>query len=182
MGVTRERRTPRRMRGKLKMVMAGVAGAVAVLLVTAGPAFADCINVNRSANANAQIAAHAPTLSSVSCGFSPCTPFLTFDEGLLVVFEAPLGSFPGPLVLALCPQGAQYLLDKIHVAAAQPGSSIDLNWVIGGEALQSGGLENASNPTARQNFSNGKGIDLLGTNPEILAVIDLNIATANGMC
>ena len=164
-----------------KMVMASVAGAVA-LVVTAGPAFADCTNASRPDKANVQIAAHSPALSPVSCGFAPCTPFLTLDEGLLVLFEAPAGSFPGPLVLALCPLGAQYLLAQIHVAATKPGSSIDLTWIIGGEALQSGGLENASNPRAQQNFSNGKGIDLLGANAEIWAVVAAYSATAAGMC
>ena len=152
------------------------------MMVAAGPAFADCVNVNRSDNANVQIAAHSPDLSTVSCGFAPCTPFLTLDEALLVIFEAPPGSFYAPDGLGLCEPGAQYLVDQIHVAAAQPGSSIDLNWVVGGEALQSGGLLNGSNPRAQQNLSNGKGIDLFMGNAEIMAVIDLNIATAAGMC
>ncbi len=138
-------------------------------MVTAGPAFADCINVSRSNKANVQIAANSPDLSN--CGFTPCGPFLTFDEALLLLFEAPAGSFDAPWGLALCPEGAQYLLDQIHAAAAVSGSGIDLTWVFSAEALQSGGLENASNPSAQQNLSNGKGIDLLGENAEVLAVI-----------
>ena len=145
--------------------------AVVVLGVTAGPAFADCVNVSRPDKANVQIAAHSPS-------------FLTLDELLLYVFEAPAGSLPdvGRLALDLCPQGAQYLLDKIHTAAAQPGSGIDLTWVFSNEALQSGGLGNASNPHAKQNTSNGKGIDLLRENVEIWAVIEANIGTARVKC
>ena len=163
-----------------KMVVASVAGVVA-LLVGAGPAFADCVNVSRSDKANAQIAAHSPALSSVSCGFAPCTPHLTLDQALLIDFEAPAGSFYAPNGLGLCEPGARYLVDQIHAAAAQPGSSIDLTWVVGGEALQSGGLFNASNPRAQQNLSNGKGIDLFLQNPEIVAVIDLNIDAARAI-
>ena len=145
--------------------------AVVALVVTAGPAFADCVNVSRPDTANVQIAAHSPS-------------FLTLDEALLVIFEAPAGSLPdvGRLALDLCPQGAQYLVDQIHAAAAHPGSGIDLTWVFSIQALQSGGLQNASNPRAQQNISNGKGIDLLRENAEIFAVIGANIATAKRMC
>ena len=45
-----------------------------------------------------------------------------------------------------------------------------------------GGLDNATNPRARQNLSNGKGIDHLGENAAIGTVIGANIGTAIGMC
>jgi hypothetical protein len=163
-----------------KMVAASFAGVLA-LVVTAGPAFADCVNASRPDKANVVIAAHSPTLTN--CGFAPCKPFLTFDEALLIMFQAPPGSFYAPEGLGLCLTGAEYLVGLIHDAADQPNSTIDLNWVVGGEALQSGGVGNASNPRALQNLSNGRGIDLFLRNPEIVAVLsDANIATAAGMC
>ena len=48
--------------------------------------------------------------------------------------------------------------------------------------MQAGGLDNATNPRARQNLSNGKGIDHLGENAAIGTVIGANIGTAIGMC
>jgi hypothetical protein len=155
--------------------------AVVALGMTAGPVFADCVNVSRSDKANVQIEAHSPALSPVVCGFAPCTPHLTFDETLLLLFEGAV-SFYDPYGLDLCPEGARYLVEQIHLAAALPGSGIDLTWVVGGTALQSGGLENASNPRAQQNLSNGRGIDLFTTNAEISAVIDANLDQANGYC
>ena len=156
---------------KLKKIVAASFAGVLALVVTAGPAFADCVNVSRADKANVVIAAHSPA-------------FLTLDELLLYVFEAPAGSLPdvGRLALDLCPHGAQYLLDKIHAAAAQPGTGIDLTWVFSNNALQSGGLFNASNPRATQNTSNGKGIDVLRENGEIWAVIQANIGSATLLC
>ena len=163
-----------------KMVVASVAGVMALLL-TAGPAFADCVNVSRSGTANAQIAAHSPTLSPAVCGFAPCSPHLTFDETLRLLFEGTV-SFFDPYGLDLCPAGATYLIDQVHAAALLPGSSIDLAWVVGGTALQSGGLENASNPRAQENLLNGKGIDLFTNNAEISTVIADNIDAAEWIC
>ena len=150
-----------------KMVAASFAGVLA-LVVTAAPVLADCVNASRADKANVLIAAHSPA-------------FLTLDELLLYVFEAPAGSLPdvGRLALDLCPQGAQYLVDQIHAAAALPGSGIDLTWVFSIEALQSGGLQNASNPRAKQNTSNGKGVDLLRENAELWNLIEANIGDAN---
>jgi len=167
-----------------KMVMASVACVVALGL-TAGPAFADCVNASRSDKANVKIAAHSPDLPPNACFYSavtPCRPFLTVDQLLLVEFEMPDGSFPALGGIALCPAGAQYLVDQIDLAAAKPGSTIDLTLVNGGEALQSGGQLNASNPRVQQNFFNGKGIDLLRANAEISEVIAAKVATAAGMC
>ena len=164
---------------KLKMVVASVAGVVA-LGMTAGPALADCVNASRPDKANVQILAHSPTLSPDACPYgaiTPCTPHLTLDNLLLLEFGLP-ASVVGPLGLGLCPQGAQYLVDQIHAAAALPGSGIDLTWVVGGEALQSGGQLNASNPRVQQNLSNGKGIDLLGANLGLATLIGANSAYA----
>ena len=167
---------------KKKIVVASVVGVVA--LVAAVPAFADCVNPSRSDNANAQIAANSPTLPPNSCFYAavtPCRPFLTVDQVLLVEFVFPDGSFPALGGIALCPAGARYLVDQIDLAAALPGSTIDLTLVNGGQALQSGGQLNASNPRVQQNFSNGKGIDLLRTNAEIVAVIEANITAARAV-
>ena len=138
-------------------------GAAAVVLLVAGPAAAhECYNASRSDTGNQQIAAHSPA-------------FDTFDETVLGFFEAPDG-------LGLCPAGAQYLLDQIHIAAAQPGSGIDLNWVISNRTVQASGLDNSPSARAQSNLANGTGIDHLGENPEIGAVIGANIGTAAGMC
>jgi hypothetical protein len=140
-----------------------VTGAAAVVLLVAGPAAAhECYNASRSDTGNQQIAAHSPA-------------FNTFDETALGFFEAPDG-------LGLCPAGAQYLLDQIHIAAAQPGSGIDLNWVISNRTVQAGGLDNSPSARAQANLANGTGIDHLGENPEIGAVIGANIGAAAGMC
>jgi len=164
---------------KKKMVVASVVGVVA-LVVTAG-AFADCVNPSRSDKGNAQIAANSPTLSPDVCGFAPCTPHLTFDEALHLLLEGTV-SFYDPYGLDLCPAGAQYLVDQIDAAALLSDSSIDLTWVVGGIALQSGGLLNASNPRAQQNLSNGTGIDLFTTNAEISGVIAANKGDAAEIC
>ena len=161
---------------KLKRVVVASVAGVVVLLVGAGPAFADCVNVSRSGTANAQIAALSPTLSPAVCGFAPCTPHLTFDETLRLLFEGTV-SFYDPYGLDLCPDGATYLIDQVHAAALLPDSSIDLAWVVGGIALLSGGLENASNPRAQQNLSNGAGIDLFTQNAEISDVIAKGMST-----
>ena len=149
---------------KRRLTMMG-AGACATVVLLAGPAFAhECYNASRSDKGNQQIAAHSPA-------------FNTLDESALGFFTA-----PGPDGLGLCPAGAQYLLDQIHAAAAQPGSGIDLDWVVSNRSLQASGLEGASNPRAQQNLSNGTGIDHLGENAALGAVIGANIGTAAGMC
>ena len=147
---------------KLKIAIATVAGVVG-LAGMAGPAFAhECYNASRSDNANLKIAANSPAYSS-------------FDETVLGFAEDPGG-------LGLCPVGAQYLLDQMHAAAAQPGSGIDLTWVVSNRTVQAGGLQNASNPRAQQNLSNGTGIDHLGENAAIGAVIGANIGAAAALC
>jgi hypothetical protein len=70
----------------------------------------------------------------------------------------------------------------MHAAAAQPGSGIDLTWVVSNRTVQAGGLQNASNPRAQQNLSNGTGIDHLGENAAIGAVIGANIGAAAALC
>ena len=164
---------------KLKMVVASVTGVVALLGGAAGPAFADCINVSRSDKANVRIAANSPT-THTACPAPGCSPFATLDAGLLFLFQQP-SSVTG-VGLSLCPQGAQYLVDQIDAAAALPDSGIDLNWVFSFEVLQAGGVLSSPNPRAQTNLSNGTGIDFVGTNAAILAVIDANIATAQGIC
>jgi hypothetical protein len=142
-----------------------VVGGLAALVLAAGPAAAhECYNASRSDNGNQQIAAHSPA-------------FVTLDESAMGFFTA-----PAPDGLGLCTLGAQYLLAQLHAAAAQPGSGIDVNWVVSNRSLQAGGLETASNPRAQENLANGKGIDHLGENAEIGAVIGANVATAAGMC
>ena len=132
----------------LRKVALSVTGAVAALILVAGPAAAhECYNASRSTTGNQQIAAHSPSYS-------------TFDETVLGFATSSEG-------LGLCPAGAQYLLDQLHAAAGQPGSGIDLNWVVSNRTVQAGGLENTSSPSAQQNLSNGKGVDHLGENPEI---------------
>jgi hypothetical protein len=140
-----------------------VLGGLAAVVLAAGPAAAhECYNASRSDNGNQQIAAHSPA-------------FNTFDE-------VAMGFFTDPSGLGLCPAGAQFMLAQVHAAAALPGSGIDLNWVVSNRSLQAGGLESASNPRAQENLSNGTGIDHLGENPALGAVIGANIGTAAGMC
>ncbi len=147
---------------KLKIAIATVAGVVG-LAGMAGPAFAhECYNASRSDNGNVKIAAHS-------------SAFWSFDETVLGFAESPDG-------LGLCPDGAQYLLDQMHAAAALPGSTINLTWVVSNRTVQAGGLENASNPSAQKNLSNGTGIDHLGENAEIGAVIGANMGAAAALC
>ena len=164
---------------KKKIVVASVVGVVA--LVAAVPAFADCVNPSRSDQGNAQIAANSPTLKPSQCFYSavvPCSPFLTINQLLLVEFEMPDGSFP-TVVGALCPADAQYLVDQIDKVAAELG--IDLTWMVGGEAVQSGGQVNASNPRVQQNLFNGKGIDLLRANTKLADFIRDNFTAAQAV-
>jgi hypothetical protein len=150
------------MRTLRKFPMA-VMGAMAAVLLVAGPAAAhECYNASRSDTGNQQLAAHSPSYS-------------TFDETALGFFTAPDG-------LGLCPAGAQYLLDQVHVAAAQPDSGLDLNWVISNRTVQAGGIDNSPSARAQANLTDGKGIDHLAENAALGAVIGANIATAAGMC
>ena len=147
---------------KLKIAIATVAGVVG-LAGMAGPAFAhECYNASRSDNGNLKIAAHSPAFSS-------------FDETVLGFAESPDG-------LGLCPDGAQYLLDQMHAAAALPGSTINLTWVVSNRTVQAGGLEKVSNPSAQKNLSNGTGIDHLGENAEIGAVVGASMGAAAALC
>jgi hypothetical protein len=140
-----------------------VMGAMAAVLLVAGPAAAhECYNASRSDTGNQQLAAHSPSYS-------------TFDETALGFFTAPDG-------LGLCPAGAQYLLDQVHVAAAQPDSGLDLNWVISNRTVQAGGIDHSPSARAQANLTDGKGIDHLAENAALGAVIGANIATAAGMC
>jgi hypothetical protein len=150
------------MRTLRKFPMA-VMGAMAAVLLVAGPAAAhECYNASRSDTGNQQLAAHSPSYS-------------TFDETALGFFTAPDG-------LGLCPAGAQYLLDQVHVAAAQPDSGLDLNWVISNRTVQAGGIDHSPSARAQANLTDGKGIDHLAENAALGAVIGANIATAAGMC
>ena len=147
----------------LRKLSLSATGALAVVLLIAGPAAAhECYNASRSANGNQQIAAHSPS-------------FNTFDESAYGFFSSPDG-------LGLCPAGAQYLLDQVHAAAAQPGSGIDLTWVISNRTVQAGGLDHSPSARAAANLTNGTGIDHLGENAALGAVIGANIGTAAGMC
>ena len=65
---------------------------------------------------------------------------------------------------------------------ALPGSGIDTNWVISEVSLQAGGLEGVKNPRAQANLSNGKGIDHLGANEALGAVIGANLVAAQALC
>jgi hypothetical protein len=150
------------MRSLRKFPMA-VMGAMAAVLLVAGPAAAhECYNASRSDTGNQQLAAHSPSYS-------------TFDETAFGFFTAPDG-------LGLCPAGAQYLLDQVHVAAAQPDSGIDLNWVISNRTVQAGGIDHSPSARAQANLTDGKGIDHLAENAALGAIIGANIATAAGMC
>ena len=147
----------------LRKVALSVTGAVAALILVAGPAAAhECYNASRSTTGNQQIAAHSPAFS-------------TFDE-------TAMGFFTDPSGLGLCPDGAQYLLDQVHAAAALPGSGIDLTWVVSNRTVQAGGIDHSPSTQAAGNLSNGTGIDHLAENAALGAVIGANIATAAGMC
>ena len=147
----------------LRKVGLSVTGALAALILVAGPAAAhECYTASRSATGNQQIAAHSPS-------------FWTFDE-------TALGFFTDPSGLGLCPVGAQYLLDQVHAAATVPGSGIDLTWVVSNRTVQAGGIDHSPNARAAANLSNGTGIDHLAENPALGAVIGANIGTAAGMC
>jgi hypothetical protein len=136
---------------------------MAVVLLVAGPVAAhECYNASRSDTGNQQLAAHSPSFS-------------TFDEVAFGFFTAPDG-------LGLCPAGAQYLLDQVHVAAAQPDSGIDVNWVVSNRTVQAGGIDHTPSARAQSNPPHGKGIDHLAENAALGAVIGTNIATAAGMC
>ena len=152
-------------RSGLRRTMMGIVGAGATVALMATPAFAhECYNASRSDTGNIQIGAHSPA-------------FATLDEVAMGFFTA-----PAPDGLGLCPAGAQYLVDQLNAAAAQPGSTIDLNWVVSTRTVQASGLDNSPNARAQQNLSNGTGIDHLGENAEIGAIIGANIGTAIGMC
>ena len=145
---------------KLKIVVASVAGVVG-LAGMAGPAAAhECYNASRSSTGNQQIAAHSPAYD-------------TFDETALGFFQFGLG---------LCPAGAQYLLDQVHVAAALPGSGIDLTWVVSNRTVQAGGIDHSPSARAGENLTNGTGIDHLAENAALGAVIGANIGAAGAMC
>jgi len=155
---------------KLKKMAAASFAGVLALVVTAGPAFADCINASRPDKANVQISTHSPS-------------FLSLDEALLFGFQVKPDSLEfeiGRLALGLCPLRAEYLKNQILAAAdADSSLGIDLTWVFSIRATQGGGVYNAPNPRARQNLSNGKGIDLLKENEEIWNLIQANIGDAN---
>ena len=152
-------------RPRLRKTTMGIVGVGATVALMATPAFAhECYNASRSDNGNIQIGTHSAA-------------FNTFDEVAMGFFTG-----PAPDGLGLCPAGAQYLLDQIHAAAAQPGSTIDTNWVVSNRTVQAAGLDNSPSARAQQNLSNGTGIDHLGENAEIGAIIGANIGAAYGMC
>ena len=130
------------MRTSRKFSMSVIGGLAAVVLAAGPVAAHECYNASRSDTGNQQIAAHSPAYD-------------TFDETAIGFFTFGLG---------LCPAGAQYLLDQVHIAAALPDSGIDLNWVVSNRSVQAGG------------------IDHLAENAALGAVIGANIGTAAGMC
>ena len=151
-----------RLRRRLPMF---VLGSLAAVVLVARPAAAhECYNASRSATGNEQIAAHSPSYS-------------TLDETALGFFTA-----PAPDGLGLCPDGAQYLLDQVHAAAALPGSGLDLTWVVSNRTVQAGGIDHSPSERAAANLTNGKGIDHLAENAALGAVIGANVETAAGMC
>ena len=147
-----------RLRGKIPVF---VLGGVAAVVLAAGPAVAhECYNASRSDKGNQQVAANSPA-------------FVTFDESAMGFFRFGLG---------LCPAGADFLLGQVHAAAALPDSGIDVDWVVSAASLQAGGLEGAKNPRAQENLSNGKGVDHLGANEALGAVIGANLPAAQLVC
>jgi len=150
---------------RLRQTMIGGVGAAAAVALMAAPAFAhECYNASRSETGNIQIGAHSPA-------------FNTLDEVAMGFFSA-----PAPDGLGLCPTGAQYLLTQLEAAAALPGSGIDMTWVVSNRTVQASGLDHTTNARAQQNLSNGTGIDHLGENAAVGAVIGANIGTAIGIC
>ena len=146
---------------RLRKFPVSVIGAVAVVVLVAAPAAAhECYNASRSSTGNQQIAAHSPAYD-------------TFDETALGFFQFGLG---------LCPAGAQYLLEQVHVAAAVPGSGIDLTWVVSNRTVQAGGIDHSPSARAGENLTNGTGIDHLAENAALGAVIGANIGAAGAMC
>lgn len=148
------------MRTSRKFSMSVIGGLAAVVLAAGPVAAHECYNASRSDKGNQQIAAHSAA-------------FVTFDESATGFFTFGLG---------LCPAGVEYLLAQVHLAAAQPDSELDLNLVVGGRSLQAGGIAHSPSARAQANLSNGTGIDLLGENAELGAVIGANVGTAAGMC
>ena len=148
------------MRTSRKLSMSVIGGLAAVVLAAGPVAAHECYNASRSDTGNQQIAAHSPAYN-------------TFDETAMGFFTFGLG---------LCPAGAQYLLDQVHIAAALPDSGIDLNWVVSNRTVQAGGIDHSPSARAGQNLTNGTGIDHLAENPALGAVIGANIGTAAGMC
>jgi hypothetical protein len=63
-----------------------------------------------------------------------------------------------------------------------PDAGIDTNWVVSITSLQAGGLEGDKNPRAQENLSNGKGVDHLGANEALGAVIGANLGAAQALC
>jgi hypothetical protein len=123
------------------------------LLVTATPALAhECYNASRSQKGNEQIAAHSKA-------------FVPFSA-------VAMGFFTDPEGLGLCEDGAAFLLGEIEA------SDFDTSVVVSIKALQaSGAAKNAS-----QTLVDGKGIDHLGANPELGALIGANIEAAGALC
>jgi hypothetical protein len=148
------------MRTSRKFSMSVIGGLAAVVLAAGPVAAHECYNASRSDTGNQQIAAHSPAYD-------------TFDETAIGFFTFGLG---------LCPAGAQYLLDQVHIAAALPDSGIDLNWVVSNRSVQAGGIDHSPSARAGQNLTNGTGIDHLAENAALGAVIEANIGTAAGMC
>ena len=148
------------MRTSRKFSMSVIGGLAAVVLAAGPVAAHECYNASRSDTGNQQIAAHSPAYD-------------TFDETAIGFFTFGLG---------LCPAGAQYLLDQVHIAAALPDSGIDLNWVVSNRTVQAGGIDHAPSARAAQNLTNGTGIDHLAENAALGAVIGANMGTAAGMC
>ncbi len=147
-----------RLRGKIPVF---VLGGVAAVVLAAGPAVAhECYNASRSDKGNQQVAANSPRSSR-----STNRRWASSGLGSVCV-----------------PRERTYLLGQVHAAAALPDSGIDVDWVVSAASLQAGGLEGAKNPRAQENLSNGKGVDHLGANEALGAVIGTNLGAAQDLC
>jgi hypothetical protein len=147
----------------MKKLLAGLAISGFGIALAAGPAFAhDCYNTSRSAQGNAQLAAHSPS-------------FMTFNTAAMGFLTSPPPDGPG-----LCTAGAQFLISELDANAASIG--FDPNVVISTRVVQAGGIDNSPNPQAQSNLSNGKGIDHLDENAALNQFINDNIGAAFALC
>ena len=147
----------------MKKLFATLAVSGLAVVLGAGPAFAhECYNASRSAQGNAQIAAHSPS-------------FATFNDSAIGFLTSPPPDGPG-----LCLVGAQWLVAQVDANAASIG--FDPNIVISIRVVQASGIDHSPSAAAQSNLSNGKGIDHLGENAELNQFIGDNIGAAFAQC